>query len=79
MNEEGKIKLKTAVDLFKQEEGAPSNSYDWYRRSAKNKGEIYFGEVKVSAFKYKGIWHINYEEFNKAIKEFQKKIQKRKK
>lgn len=62
------LRLKDAIELYKKEKGAISNSYDWYRKCAALKGHIYIGELSVRAFKQKGIWYIDEIDFDKSIK-----------
>lgn len=69
-----KIKLKDAVELYKQEERAPSNSYEWYRKSAQQSGRVSIGDTDVPAYKQKGIWYVNDKKFTEAIKRHREAI-----
>ena len=73
------MKLKEAVEIFKEEKGAPSNVYDWYRRSAKYNGKVSIGNKQLDAFKIGNQWHIDNGAFKKAIKSHQKQMKIRKK
>lgn len=61
------MKLKEAVELYKKEKGVSSNSYDWYRKSALSSGKINIGNVNIKTFKKGREWHIDDEDFKKAI------------
>ena len=62
------MKLKDAVGLYKKELGAPSNSYDWYRRSARRFKHISIGGHEVKAFKEGAEWHVDDVDFKLGIK-----------
>ncbi len=62
------LKLRDAVQLYRNEEKAPSNSYEWYRKSAQQYGKVSIGETHVPTYKQDGIWYIDGKEFAKAIK-----------
>jgi hypothetical protein len=69
-----RITLKDAVSLYSQEKGAPSNSYDWYRRSAQRHGTVHVGDVKIQVHKEGGIWYIDNTMLARAIKNHREKI-----
>jgi hypothetical protein len=60
-------KLKEAIDLYKQEERAPANSYEWYRKSAQQRGTVLIGDIEVPVRKRKGTWYVDEREFSEAI------------
>lgn len=61
------LTLKEAVDLYRQEERAASNSYDWYRKQAQRSGNILIGDKDISATKQNGVWYVKKTEFSEAI------------
>lgn len=73
------MKLKEAIKIYKKEKGAPNNAYDWYRRSAKESGQVSIGNKHLDAFKAGNMWHINDEAFKEAIKSHQNQMKLRKK
>lgn len=68
------IKLKDAVELYKQEERSPSNSYEWYRKSAQQYGRVSIGDTDVPAYKQRGIWYLDDKKFAEAIKRHREAI-----
>jgi hypothetical protein len=68
------LKLKDAVQLYRIEERTPSNSYEWYRKSAQHSGRISIGETNVSAYKEMGVWYVDRNEFAKAINQYRDSI-----
>ncbi len=73
------MKLKEAIEIYQREKGAPSNAYDWYRRSAKDNGEVYIGNISIDAVKIGNQWYIDDRAFKEAIKSHQKRLELRKK
>ena len=73
------MKLKEAIEIYKKEKGAPSKAYDWYRRSAKDHGEVNIGTTDIDAFKIGNQWYIDDGAFKEAIKNHQKQMKLRKK
>jgi rubrerythrin len=61
------MKLKNAIEIYKKEEKAVSNAYDWYRKSAQKHENISIGDLQIRAFKIGREWHVDDNEFNKAI------------
>ena len=61
------LTLKEAVEQYKQEERAGSNSYDWYRGHAQRSGKVWIGGINISAIKQGGIWHVERKGLTKAI------------
>ncbi|HTE16149.1 MAG TPA: hypothetical protein VK642_13825 [Burkholderiales bacterium] len=61
------IPLLDAVTRYRQEEGAPSNSYDWYRQDAMRRGMIWIGSSDVTAEKRNRVWHVETDSFMAAI------------
>ena len=68
------IKLKDAVSLYSQENGAPSNSYGWYRKSAQCSGTVSIGDMKIPVHKECGIWYLDETRLAKAIEHHRKKM-----
>jgi len=68
------LKLKDAVQLYRKEEKAPTNSYNWYRESAHQEGRVRISSTNVPAYKKKGIWYVNAKEFAKAIKHHRESV-----
>jgi hypothetical protein len=64
---EKEIKLKEAVEIFRCEVGAPSNSLEWYRRLARRLGIMIIGPSNIRVFKKSGIWWVDKEDFFGAI------------
>jgi len=69
-----KLKLKDAVQLYHNEIKTPSNSYEWYRKSAQRNGCVPIHNTDVPAFKQDGIWCVNDKKFAEAIKQHHKAI-----
>ena len=61
------LTLKEAVEQYKQEERAISNSYDWYRKQAQRSGKVWIGGIHISAVKQNGIWYVQRADLSKAI------------
>lgn len=53
---EGYVSLRDAVTRFRQEDGAPQNAVDWYRKSAQEQGHVNIGEGSWPAAKVRGVW-----------------------
>lgn len=70
------MKLKEAVERYKQEERAPSNSYEWYRKSAQQSGSVWIGDTDVPAYKQDGVWYVDGEKFAEAIKQHRGAIER---
>lgn len=68
-----KVKLKDALELYKKEERAPSNSYEWYRKSAQERGIVPIGDMDVPVYK-EGIWYVEDKKFAEAIKQHRETI-----
>jgi hypothetical protein len=51
-----------------REKDAPSNAYDWYRKSAQRSGCVSIGGVEVRASKEGSVWCIDEFELTKAIR-----------
>jgi hypothetical protein len=69
------MKLKEAVELFRKEESAPINSYEWYRKQAHEGGTVSIGGTNVPAYKYKRSWHVDDEKFDEAIEKYREAIE----
>jgi 5-methylcytosine-specific restriction endonuclease McrA len=61
------IPLEDAVARYRKEEGAPSNSYGWYRECAKRSGVVHIGDSRVKAEKRNRVWHVEADGFLAAI------------
>lgn len=72
-----KLKLSEAVRLYHDEEKVPSNSYEWYRKSAQRDGSVNFDDTKVHAYK-QGSWYVDGKEFAEAIERHRGAIKHRK-
>jgi rubrerythrin len=70
------MKLKDAINLYKKEEQAVSNSYDWYRKSAHNSGTVLIGNTRVPAYRKGRIWHIDDNMFDEAIRNHRQEIER---
>lgn len=68
------LKLRDAVQLYRKEEKAPSNSYEWYRKSAQQYRRVSMGDTDVPAYKQRGIWYIDDKKFAEAIKRHREAI-----
>jgi TPR repeat protein len=68
------MKLKDALELYKKEERTPSNSYEWYRKSAQRNGTVSIGDTNVPAYKLRGVWYVDGKRFAEAIKQHREKI-----
>lgn len=62
-----KLRLSEAVARYRKEKGSASNAYDWFRQAAQSQGEIPIGPASVRAWKVKGVWHVDAEDFSRAI------------
>lgn len=61
------IPLSDAVDRFKRESGAPSNSYDWYRKDATRDGTVLLGDHRVAAVKQGRRWMVDEADLEDAL------------
>ena len=68
------MKLKNAIELYEQEERVSSNSYEWYRKSARRIGRVLIGDINVPVNKLKGIWYVDEKKFAEAIKRHREAI-----
>ncbi|KKK90682.1 hypothetical protein LCGC14_2720560 [marine sediment metagenome] len=73
------MKLKKAIEIYKKEKGAPGNAYDWYRRSAKERGKVYIGKKHIDAFNIGNQWHVDDGALKGAVKSHQNHMMLRKK
>ena len=69
------MKLKDAIELYKKERRIPSNTYEWYRKSAQRSGTVSIGSLSVPAYKHKGTWHVDDKKFTEAIEHHRRGIQ----
>src|SRR5437867_1820182 len=60
--------LKSAIQRYRKQPGAPINGYEWYRRAAHREGAVNIGEVTVPVRKVAGVWHVNTKDFKKALR-----------
>lgn len=70
------LELRDAVQLYRKEERVSLNSYEWYRKSAKQYGEVSIGVTNVPAYKHGGIWHVDGKKFAEAIKRHREVIKR---
>jgi len=70
------MKLKDAIDLYKQEESTPSNAYSWYRKSAKDSGKISIGGVDIPTYKDGKAWCVDEKVFLSAIAQHRAQLEK---
>ena len=68
------LTLREAVELYRKEERAPANAYDWYRKAAQQSGKVYIGKTYISAYKRSGVWYVGGKEFAEAIKRHRESI-----
>lgn len=68
------LTLKEAVERYRQEERAVSNSYNWYRKQAQESGETWIGGIHIPALKQNGIWHVYKADLSKAINNHRESI-----
>jgi len=61
------LRLADAVERYRREGRAPSNSYVWYRRSAAREGSVWIGRNEVRAWKEKNAWYVDFDDFEAAI------------
>lgn len=61
------LKLRDAVEIYKKEKRAISNSYNWYRKSAKKNGAMFIGNYQIPAITIKRKWYVDKDKFEKAI------------
>lgn len=61
------IPLTIAVEQYRNEAGAPSNAYGWYRKDAMRDGFVSIANASVRAKKIKNTWHVDEHEFSAAI------------
>ena len=69
------MKLYEAVKLYKREERASVNSYQWYRRCAKDYDYVHISLKRVPLFKIKGLWYVDERTFKNAIISYRKNIE----
>jgi hypothetical protein len=71
------IRLSEAVARFRQEEGAYSNAYEWYRRSAQRYGTARIGGVGVAVRKDRGAWYVSEADLERALASHQEAVARR--
>lgn len=72
------IRLSEAIARFREEEGAPSNAYDWYRRGAQRYGTVHIGGLDVPVCKERGAWYVNEDDLRRALVHHRQAIAHRK-
>lgn len=72
------LTLQQAVDQYKQEERAVSNSYEWYRRQAQKSGEVGIAGIHVPAVKLNGVWCVHRAHLSEAIDSHRESVRQRK-
>lgn len=73
-NDSDTISLRDAVQIFKNELGATSNAYDWYRKSAQKSGSVSIGSKKIAARKMGTTWYVFRRDLEAAIENHRKNI-----
>jgi hypothetical protein len=68
----GMIKLKDAVELYRKEDNAVSNSYEWYRRNARE-DRLSIAGLPIKAEKRSGTWYIAARKLKQAIENHRKR------
>lgn len=72
------ISLQAAYELYRREPGSVSNSYDWYRKQAQQRGVVRFGNRRqivrttrqgIPVTKEKGQWMVDRDDFNAELAE----------
>jgi hypothetical protein len=58
-----KLTLREAYDRWRDEPGTPANAYDWYRRQARERGNVWGAAVRKAG----RAWVIDAEEFERAL------------
>lgn len=61
------ISLRDAVERYRAEPGAPSNVYEWYRKSAHRSGRVWVGGIEIRAAKDGNQWVLPLSEFEAAV------------
>src|SRR5258708_771421 len=61
------IRLSGAVEQYRREERAVSNSYDWYRRQAQRSGEVWIGGETIPARKASGAWFVSEDDLARCV------------
>lgn len=61
------ISLASAINHYRQEEGAYSNSYEWYRKQAHSDGHISIAGVNIPVSKIRNQWHLREQDLEQAI------------
>jgi len=62
-----RITLAEAVDRYRQEPGAASNAYEWYRKRAQAEGRVSIGRTTVNAVKVGRQWMVEAADVECAI------------
>ncbi|MFC1912125.1 hypothetical protein ACFLXG_03105 [Chloroflexota bacterium] len=68
------LTLKEAINLYRLEERAFSNSYNWFRKEAQRDGSIGIAGKNILVTKYKGVWYVNRKDFSEAINQHRESI-----
>jgi hypothetical protein len=71
------MRLAEAVKLYKGENGAYSNAYDWYRRGAMRDGAISIAGVHIAAWKQRGVWVVAKEDLERGLRAHRRAIELR--
>lgn len=72
------IRLSAAVERYRQEESAPSNSYEWYRKQAQRDGKVRLGGLTIPARKKSGAWVVDEEDVGRSLDAHRQRIAERK-
>lgn len=73
-----RIRLADALDRYRREEDAYTNSYDWYRRDAQRSGSVTVGRVRIPAQKVSGAWCVDEKDVARALVAHRQRIAERK-
>jgi hypothetical protein len=69
------MRLSAAVEMYKEQPGAYSNAYDWYRRGAMRDGAISIAGVRIPAWKDNGAWVVATADLERGLTAHREKIE----
>jgi hypothetical protein len=72
------IRLPEALERYRREEDAYTNSYEWYRRDAHRSGSVSVDGVHIPARKIGRAWSVDEDELARAIDAHRQRIAARK-
>lgn len=70
------IPLRSAVELYKEEERAAINSYGWYRDRAARVGEVWLGCMSIPVTKLRNTWTVSSADFWRALQAHRDRVAK---